>query len=489
MSNTAPPKKVLRIGLFQNNRIIEERMLRTPESVTVGTSFKRNMFVVPVSDLPEHLTMFEHKDGQYTLHITKEMTGRVRVGGEVMTFQDVVRQGHAKKGTDGYVLPLPLDAQGRVVIGEATFLFQFVTPPPVRPVPVLPASMRGGWIQGIGITLLIALAISATVHIGSVVFLELQEWPEPLESEVRIPDRFVELLSEQKPKEPEPKPKVEEPKDDGKDKGNEQPEPVKQPAKKAAAKPEPKEVPDDKPKGEDKPKKGLSAEEQAARELERQKRLEASVRNKTLLAALGTAGGDGPGVVDDVLKSGAGVESVDKAMSRSGGMTTTASDVERSGLKSGGSADADGAGGTASIGDIGKSRGASRASSAQVTTATKQDTAKRLKINVGMSGEAKTVGGVLDAEGISRKLKVRSSQFQKCFERQLKKDPKAGGKVIVQFVIGTAGRVTSASATVDSVGGGVGTCVAGIIEKVRFDRPQGGAVTVNKTFVFSAAAS
>ena len=34
-----PRGKVLRIGLFQNNRIIEERLLRSPSPVTVGSDF------------------------------------------------------------------------------------------------------------------------------------------------------------------------------------------------------------------------------------------------------------------------------------------------------------------------------------------------------------------------------------------------------------------------------------------------------------------
>ena len=68
----------------------------------------------------------------------------------------------------------------------------------------------------------------------------------------------------------------------------------------------------------------------------------------------------------------------------------------------------------------------------------------------------------------------------------LKKNPKAGGKVVVVFVIGSAGRVTSAKATADSVGGGVGSCIADTIGRIRFGRPQGGDVTVSKSFVFSS---
>ena len=90
MSKQQPKAKVLRIGLFQNNRIIEERLLRAPRPVTIGSDFKRNTFVVPASDLPKTQTVFDVKNGQYILNITKGMTGRVKIGDSIDTLQGVV---------------------------------------------------------------------------------------------------------------------------------------------------------------------------------------------------------------------------------------------------------------------------------------------------------------------------------------------------------------------------------------------------------------
>ncbi|MFB6373624.1 MAG: hypothetical protein ABEN55_11020, partial [Bradymonadaceae bacterium] len=52
--------------------------------------------------------------------------------------------------------------------------------------------------------------------------------------------------------------------------------------------------------------------------------------------------------------------------------------------------------------------------------------------------------------------------------------------------IGKAGRVTQAKSLSNSVGGSVGGCVAGVIKSLRFPRPKGGNVIVNKSFVFEA---
>ncbi len=471
MANKAPAK-VLRIGLFQNNRIIEEKLLRQPKQVTIGSALTRNTFVVPASNLPPNLVVFDVKQGQYILNLTQKMTGRVKMGDQLATLQELIQSGRAKKSGSGYVLPLDQSAQGRVAIGEATLLFQFVTPPPPRPTPVLPASMRGGWIAAMGIVLSASLFASAVVHIFPVVYLVNTDFPEPSDLERTIPDRFVQIMLD----DDEPEPEVPDPTDLPEVDGEGDPEPSDEPevVKKAPAK---DDSADD--KKADEPK---SADEMAKNEVERKKKLAADVQNKTILSQIGAKSMDGSGSLVDRLGGGAGKTSMDEAFANSKGMTTASADTEKSGLRTTGGAGGDGTGKTAGGVNIGKSSSATEAGKGTGTGKKKEKEVKgKLKI---VKDSTPAIGGTIDAGTISRKLKGKSSAFQKCYNRELKKNPKAAGKVVVVFTIGTAGRVTSSKASSDSVGGGVGSCVASEIERIRFGRPKGGAATIKKSFVF-----
>ena len=54
----APAPKILRIGIIQGARIVEERLVRKRQDVTIGQSTK-NMFVIPTEALPKTFTLFE----------------------------------------------------------------------------------------------------------------------------------------------------------------------------------------------------------------------------------------------------------------------------------------------------------------------------------------------------------------------------------------------------------------------------------------------
>ena len=482
MANKQPKAKVLRIGLFQNNRIIEERLLRSPSVVTLGSDFKRNTFVVPASELPKSVVVFDVKNGQYVLNIQKGMTGRVKIGDSIDTLQDLIQKGKAKKSGTGYALPLAQNAQGRVALGEATLLFQFVTPPPPRPKPVLPASMRGGWIQGMDKILVTSTMVTAVLFIGFVVFLQTRDWPVPLEQQQLLQDRFVQIMVDtEEPELPEPEP-IEQPEAEGEGEGEGEPAPAEEEPSPAPKNDKPAE---EEPVADPTPKSERSADEMARLEAERKKRLAAEVQNSTILGQIGAVSTDGSsGGLVDILSDGAGKTSMNDAFEGSTGIKTGVVGAEKSGLRSSGSSDAEGTGGTVGGVELGKGSGAKKAAAGVGTGGTKKVTKVKARVNI--KGPTRTVGGKLDANSISKTLKRKSSAFQKCYERELKKNPKAGGKVVVVFVVGSTGRVTSSKATADSVGGGVGACIAQTISRIKFGRPKGGDATVSKSFVFSS---
>ena len=80
-----PLNKVLRIGVIQGGKIIEERHLKRREDVTVGQD-ARNTLVLPGGNLPSRLAVFEYRGQQYQLVFTEAMEGRVRVGAADVDF-------------------------------------------------------------------------------------------------------------------------------------------------------------------------------------------------------------------------------------------------------------------------------------------------------------------------------------------------------------------------------------------------------------------
>src|SRR5262245_49920987 len=95
------PSKVLRIGVIQGGKIIEERLLKRREPVTIGQGAK-NTIVIPVSNLPQSFTLFDLKGGQYSLGFSEQMDGRVSLSeSAAVDFAALKSSGQAKPRTPG----------------------------------------------------------------------------------------------------------------------------------------------------------------------------------------------------------------------------------------------------------------------------------------------------------------------------------------------------------------------------------------------------
>src|ERR1041384_3023619 len=68
--------KVLRIGVVQGGRVIEERIIKQRTHVTVGPN-EKNLFVVGGAGLPASFRLFELVGNEYHLNFLDGMTGRV----------------------------------------------------------------------------------------------------------------------------------------------------------------------------------------------------------------------------------------------------------------------------------------------------------------------------------------------------------------------------------------------------------------------------
>ncbi|MBA2662524.1 MAG: AgmX/PglI C-terminal domain-containing protein [Bradymonadaceae bacterium] len=450
-------QKVLRIGLIQNGKIIEERLMRSMKPVTIGSALEKNELVVPASDLPKSMTVFDVSNGRYVLHFTSKMSGRVSLGDGVVPLEELISKGKAKKTAQGFSVELPPNGRGKVVIGEVTLLFQFVTAPAARPKPVLPASMRGGWGRGMDRALGLIILLSAILQIGFVVYLETQHFLIE-DIEYVFPTRFVQISVDKDEEEP---PKVEVEVTDGDGPSVETEEPVAT-------------------KSED---KGKESPEEMAEDRARERTMKA-VEDKTLLRVLG-AKGEGGSVVDTLL-NGVGNISAEEAFANSTGVQHAEAGVERSGIRGKGSPDGDGVGARAGIDELGAMKGAKKAQGGVDTgqIAERQVKARPIKIQ----DPNDMAGGTLDNKTVSTAIRRRQAAIQACYERELRRNHQAGGRVVINFTIsarGSRGAVTQAKAVVDDVGGGVGQCVANEIQNLRgLPAPDGGDVIINMPFVF-----
>ncbi len=97
----------------------------------------------------------------------------------------------------------------------------------------------------------------------------------------------------------------------------------------------------------------------------------------------------------------------------------------------------------------------------------------------------KTKGGTLDREEIDKVVNRYVEKIQRCYQRELSKNPTLSGKINVEWVIGEDGYVKSARQTYsDMKSQEVSECILELIRSWQFSKPEGGEVTVNFPWIF-----
>lgn len=433
--------KVLRLGVIQGGKIIEDKTLDKRENVSIGNDGK-NTVVVPMSNLPKTLTVFELKGQQYSLCFTEGMEGKISVGpsaNDQLTFSALKSQGLAKKRGELFVMPLTEAAKGKLSLGEVTLLFQFVNPPRLAPKMELPKAAKGNLINTIDRTFTAILLAFLVLEFSGAWILSTRPVPSEDVALEELPDRFVKMVV------PEKKPEPPKQQDQGKEE-----------AKKDEGKKEEK-----KEAGEKKPAAGQKSKEQVA----------AAVRNKGLLKVLGSAGGEGSGIAD-VFGNGAAATDVASALAGAGGVATANGD-NVGGVKGGGSGKA------AGIGDLNTGGGGT------VDTGAKRDVGVRGRV---MDSSPEVESADLDKAALARFIKARLSAIQACYEAQLKRNPSLRGKIVVRFTIGSNGRVGDVEIDENQMGNDeVASCIRAKIRAWTTPFKPDGDATVSYPFVFQPA--
>lgn len=444
--------KVLRIGLIQGDKIIEERIIRKRETVTVGSS-EKNHFVVSAGGLSSRFELFQIVGTDYILNFTDQMRGRVGLAGGVKVLDELRKSGGARKANGYYQVKLTDNSRGKVEIGDTTLLFQFVVPPPVQPRPQLPAAVVGGFIAGIDWLFTAFVMFSFMTHFGFIIYLENADWPmEP--GIATVPDRVAELIFN----EPEPPEEVEA---EVFEEGEEVAE-VAEETGPATPRPDPTSG------------SGQQTADNSARLAveEAQARVE-----QMLLGALGGA----EGAFADVLAGGAVTGNAEDVMATAEGVGV-ATNAEGGTLRERGGG---GRVGSATSG-LGGLRAREGAGDSQQEGEQVVERVIRGRVASGAL-ESESGSGAFDPSIVTRLIRQRIRAIQTCYERELRNNPTLAGRVLVQFTIQQTGSVSGANARENSTGSpAVADCVVTTISRFRFTPgPEGGSVTFAYPFVFA----
>ncbi len=448
--------KVLRIGKVQGGRVIEERVIKQRTHVTIGSSHT-NMFLAAGGTVPETMRLFELVGHEYVINLTDAMTGRVALPSGVTDVAQARASGVAKRVGNYYQLKLTDDSRGKVVIGDTTFLFQFVAPPPVQPKPQLPLAVKGGLANQIDWSFTIIAAFSFLLHFGLAGAVN-SDWFDP---EIDEDAETAALIQQAKDR---PAPPIEEKKEEAVD-----PNADKKDDKKK----------DEGPKAAD--KKGATGAAPGP------KGGGATAKNADALSkdldalemkALGSLGGTGP-AQSSILKPGASAadSSLDKVAGKEGGIDTSGTGLKTGAGGGGPLMPGQGGGG---LSGVGATKGGGGGGGGSGT-----DESQKVKAPSGdaNTGAAAGASNVKDADSVIARNRWR---FKACYNKALASDPNAGGTVKVTVKVGEGGEVVSASPASSDAGGSLTQCIVSSFMSMKFSAPDGGSATFTVPVVLSA---
>ena len=435
--------KVLRIGVVQGGRVSEERIIKQRTHVTVGPS-EKNMFVISTSNVPASFRVFELVGNDYHLNFLDGMTGRIALPTGISDLS--VLKGQARRTSQGaYQIRLTEDSRGKVVIGDTTFLFQFVAPPPIQPKPQLPVAVLRGT-SSIDWNTTIIAALSFLFHfmlLGSI----YSDWLDPVvDDEVSVAGVIDSLKSLPPP------PPVED-------------QPAEKPDTDAKAEKAPEKAPAPAANNGPKAPAGQMSEKQAAALHNELDQLE--------MQTLGALSSTGPATAGVLKGSEVATSALDAAAASNAGVGAGTGDLK---LGSGGGAIRPGMGGTlAGIGSSGRTGGTEGTGTGEKVAGPKG--------NASVGGAAVSGGTVSNA---SRVVAGMRAGFRACYQRGLAENPDAAGSIKLTIRVGAGGEVAGVTASqAGSLPASVVSCVQARAQAAQFDAPEGGSavIAVPVTFV------
>jgi hypothetical protein len=428
--------KVLRIGLVAAGRILEERIVKQRTSVTVGPS-EKSMFVVQ-ANVPAQFKLFELIGTDYYLNFLDGMTGRVALATGITDL--VALKGQAKRVGPAYQIRLSDEARGKVVIGETTFLFQFVAPPPIQPRPQLPLSVKGGVASQIDWNLTIIAAFSFLLHFGLIGAM-YSDWMDPV-----VNDDLSAALVHMVPNPPEPPPvDTAEPTASATTADTAAPTPT--------AKTQPTKAPSNAP--------AAPAATVVAGLLN-----QAEQARIAILAALN----GGPNIAGAMKDDNGAPVDLNSLANREGGISNTTGGLNLPGGANGPIKPGTGPGGLQNL--HGDGTGPDVNGAGTIT--------KVVPVGNANFGGASASVPVSNAEAVIRsQLQPRA---RACYNAALAQDPTISGKLVLSIQVGADGSVTGVSAS--GMGGTIAGCISAAARRLQFASPGGSGSTIGTSFNF-----
>lgn len=165
VARRAPAREGLRIGVLQDGRLVEERLLRERAAVSIGPTAGDTIIVPASAALPRSVKLFEATASGYLLHLGAGMEATFSDGGE------------ARRLAPGARVSLGGRARGRVVVGDLALLFQLIDLPAEAPRAPLPPSLRRGLGERLDGAMIAIVGVSLLAHLGMVAYLHQLDWP------------------------------------------------------------------------------------------------------------------------------------------------------------------------------------------------------------------------------------------------------------------------------------------------------------------------
>jgi len=103
------------------------------------------------------------------------------------------------------------------------------------------------------------------------------------------------------------------------------------------------------------------------------------------------------------------------------------------------------------------------------------------------SARAVSVQGSIDREAVAKVVNAHLQEVRGCYERALLREPALAGKVVLEWTISLAGKVTTAktkSSTLKS--SAVEACILQSLKSWQFPPAKGGIVIVSYPFLFNS---
>ena len=442
VSNAAQGPKVLRVGLVKGNQVVQVRVLRQGESVTVGDSPKSTFTVSPGALPRSEYPLFVAGRSGYVLNFTEKMGGKISSGGAVLGLDKLRSDPNIAREQGSWRLPLTEQDRGSITIDGVTVLFQFVPAPPASAVkPIQAMDFRPLLLQEDDPVFLGFIALWGSMA-SMLLVLVLTTDPLDMRSLDEMPEAYQKILLAP-PVEPEPEPDaIVEAKSEEKEEEKKAEEQVAENKSKS----EPSEV-----------------EQAKARES-----LKEDVRESSILLQFMTTRGENKSGVwarDLMGEDDAGLSNLGEAIE---GVTSAEVAGDAGGLREGSGDQSD-----ADIGALGGVGGGE----AEVA----EGPAVVVRGSVDYA-EASELADPTQAGAVRGVVKEKEPDLLACYEQHLKTDPTLGGRVEVEWVV-RSGRVTSSNVFANTTGNSeFGACIVAKISRWRF--PEGVEGEIIYPFVF-----